>query len=702
MKKNKLLFVTVLSTACLFSLASCGTQGPKGDQGDPGINGTNGTNGKDGENGEDGNSVRTGKGAPAQSLGKDGDSYIDTESFDFYVKSNGAWSKEGNLKGDSGEEGSTGEDGTSIHTGKGEPEETLGNDGDSYIDLLTFDFYVKEDGEWSKEGNIKGEKGDQGDKGETGDKGWNGSQGSQGNPGDTAWSNTILPSTGGYVTANVGSAIVGDDVIFTLHANEGYKPLNLYLNGEAYTLDDNNQCTVQMQENGFVVQGNFYNTTPEGGSGTPLAIDEKTGKSYTSINAAITANVTEITLADDVDSSEANVVVNGGKKVTINLNGNDLNLDKKPELTRAQSNKSEEKKNFTIALRNGSLDIQGKGTIKTDSEQTMFSVYGYYPNHSEGEYKTTLTIGKDVTLEGNGCAVGIYALAEEPYTNDAQSKPIGYAKGVTVNFNGTDKTKDGFYVNGDVRDASAGDKTPTININGATLYSRSYIAGYAKLNVEESTFHVQGTAFNMTSGDVTFKNNKFYNELGVDVNDYNKEVKLKTPDYVWYEGDIDHNATLWFQNGLVDSLQGFTSVVVEGNTFETTNTLIGEATEDDKTYAKWKLENWKDVSMLLDDVHSTNTVTPKDSSGKEAGSVTKLSELKFRIKVTFGSSKALYAYFKDASSMKAYFEKGGEGDQNILARECGFNTSDFPNVKFDEMQSSTDGSSWSKYEESNS
>ena len=155
-KKNKFVLLATLSTACLLSLASCqGAQGPKGDQGNPGINGTNGTDGKNGENGKDGNSVLTGKGAPLSSRGNDGDSYIDTETFDFYTKENGVWSKQGNIKGTSGDAGSEGEDGTSIHTGKGEPDEALGNDGDSYIDTESFDFYVKEDGEWLKEGNIK-------------------------------------------------------------------------------------------------------------------------------------------------------------------------------------------------------------------------------------------------------------------------------------------------------------------------------------------------------------------------------------------------------------------------------------------------------------------------------------------------------------------------------------------------------------------
>lgn len=67
-----------------------------------------------------------------------------------------------------GEKGETGNDGTSLRTGQGEPSNDLGIDGDSYIDLSTWDFYVKENGAWINQGSIKGEKGEDGPQGETG------------------------------------------------------------------------------------------------------------------------------------------------------------------------------------------------------------------------------------------------------------------------------------------------------------------------------------------------------------------------------------------------------------------------------------------------------------------------------------------------------------------------------------------------------
>lgn len=56
-----------------------------------------------GEPGENGASLLTGYGAPSNNLGKNGDSYIDTKSWDFYAKNNNVWVKQGNIKGEDGQ-----------------------------------------------------------------------------------------------------------------------------------------------------------------------------------------------------------------------------------------------------------------------------------------------------------------------------------------------------------------------------------------------------------------------------------------------------------------------------------------------------------------------------------------------------------------------------------------------------------------------
>ncbi len=341
-KRNKLLFLATLSTACLLSLASCqGAQGPKGDQGTPGINGINGTDGKNGTDGQDGKSVLSGKGVPASSLGTDGDSYIDTETFDFYVKASGTWKKEGNIKGaagdkgDAGSEGVKGEDGTSIRTGKGEPSESLGNDGDSYIDLSNFDFYVKENGKWTKEGSIKGEQGEKGDKGENGSNGSSGRPGDDGAPGATAWSNTILPTTGGYVTVDKGSAIADNKttVTFTAHPNTDkvvsyFAVLN---NGKIIATkngskrDEKVQITTTMLAGGFVVSATFLSEEEATTKDVVLA----NNKIYDGVNEAIDAGATSIKLLKDAKLSK-DIEIDTDASLVIDLNGHTLDcLDKK-------------------------------------------------------------------------------------------------------------------------------------------------------------------------------------------------------------------------------------------------------------------------------------------------------------------------------------------------------------------------------------
>ena len=245
MKKNKLLMVLALSTTCLFSIASCGAQGEKGetgDKGETGEKGDTGTPGKDGENGKDGTSFLNGEGVPSDTLGNDGDSYVDTTTFDYYTKENGKWIKKGSIKGDKGDTGDKGETGD------------------------------------------QGEKGDTGSKGDKGDTGSSGTPGSKGETGNTAYSNTILYSEYGYITPSAGSMIADDknEISFTVHHNDynearltgltlknpllnddGEKTITIDSNEEGYKVvaadDDSHDYTftTKMLEGGFVVSANF-------------------------------------------------------------------------------------------------------------------------------------------------------------------------------------------------------------------------------------------------------------------------------------------------------------------------------------------------------------------------------------------------------------------------------------------------------------
>jgi len=117
--------------------------------------------GSSGTNGTDGKSLINGTGVPAVSLGQEGDTYIDlaTPLIDIYTKAAGVWSATGlNFKGDTGAAGTNGVDGgdgLSFIQGTGAPSAPTGNTGDSYLDSLVGDLYLKTDPTtWLLTGNI--------------------------------------------------------------------------------------------------------------------------------------------------------------------------------------------------------------------------------------------------------------------------------------------------------------------------------------------------------------------------------------------------------------------------------------------------------------------------------------------------------------------------------------------------------------------
>ncbi|SNG55617.1 pneumococcal collagen-like adhesin PclA [Streptococcus pneumoniae] len=154
--------------------------------------------GATGQAGRDGKDVLNGKVNPQPNQGKNGDKYINTETGDVYVKNNGNWDKEGHIKGPKGDKGAQGakgekgaqgergltgaqgakgadgavgrdgRDGKDVLNGKANPEAHQGKDGDKYVNTETGDVFVKNNGNWDKEGNIKGPKGDKGERGEDG------------------------------------------------------------------------------------------------------------------------------------------------------------------------------------------------------------------------------------------------------------------------------------------------------------------------------------------------------------------------------------------------------------------------------------------------------------------------------------------------------------------------------------------------------
>lgn len=125
--KKRGFFAFLIST-CVFamSLSACtttpiqGEAGPQGEQGVPGETGPQGpagNDGNDGQDGQDGTSLLTGHGEPQPSYGKEGDSYINLDNWDYYVKTSEGWVLQGNIKGNDGQDGTDGNDGTNGQNG---------------------------------------------------------------------------------------------------------------------------------------------------------------------------------------------------------------------------------------------------------------------------------------------------------------------------------------------------------------------------------------------------------------------------------------------------------------------------------------------------------------------------------------------------------------------------------------------------------
>ncbi|HFP2962283.1 TPA: G5 domain-containing protein [Streptococcus pneumoniae] len=73
--------------------------------------GQDGAKGADGSSGRDGKEVLNGKVDPKENQGKDGDTFVNTQTGDVFVKKGNTWEPAGNIKGPKGDKGENGKDG---------------------------------------------------------------------------------------------------------------------------------------------------------------------------------------------------------------------------------------------------------------------------------------------------------------------------------------------------------------------------------------------------------------------------------------------------------------------------------------------------------------------------------------------------------------------------------------------------------------
>ncbi|MEL7833903.1 hypothetical protein [Fodinibius sp. Rm-B-1B1-1] len=133
-----------------------GCEGPVGEQGPQG---SEGSQGPVGPAGDDGSMIYSGTGVPASSIGSSGDYYLDTNTGEMYgPKDDNGWGNPIIVL--MGQDGQDGEDGSQIHAGTGAPASSLGANGDFYLDKSNYDMYgPKTDQGWGSPINLKGADG---------------------------------------------------------------------------------------------------------------------------------------------------------------------------------------------------------------------------------------------------------------------------------------------------------------------------------------------------------------------------------------------------------------------------------------------------------------------------------------------------------------------------------------------------------------
>ena len=158
----------VLTAIMALCVAGCGTYSKEDIKGDPGASGapgaqgpagqdgSNGAQGPQGVAGANGSSFLTGTGSPANTLGNVGDTYLNLSNFNLFVKSSSGWVLKGSIQGSNG---TNGVNGTNFLTGSGAPSVSIGFNGSTYLDIITDNLYSNVNGVWNLIGNIQGQAG---------------------------------------------------------------------------------------------------------------------------------------------------------------------------------------------------------------------------------------------------------------------------------------------------------------------------------------------------------------------------------------------------------------------------------------------------------------------------------------------------------------------------------------------------------------
>lgn len=286
-----LLMGATLAAGSAFGLAACGESGTTGDAGDPDIRAVydlyvencaaNNTTPKTYEQWLA--SIKGAKGDP----GDDGITpHIDPETGNWFIGDTDTGVKAAGTKGTNG---TNGKDGNGWLYGETAPADTLGKDGDLYLNYTDWKVYTKEDGHWTERGCIKGaDGGNQG--GDTGgNQGGNtgGNQGGQPDLGDAVktWANQTIAAKGEQELDCAGVTpglywLVAENVTGVDAANYG-----------VLSLEVNTPTEGSKYGNGMKYEFDLYSPTAQGFKGLLLVDSQIASISQPKIKSASSSSV---------------------------------------------------------------------------------------------------------------------------------------------------------------------------------------------------------------------------------------------------------------------------------------------------------------------------------------------------------------------------------------------------------------------------
>ena len=307
-----------------------------------------------------------------------------------------------------------------------------------------------------------------------------------------------IDSTFSASAAGSDTAVAGLDIALMV----GNQPVTQF-NGKSVTIETfiaKGLTGVQVYYNGVVIGGSTYDsgsgmltfTTTHFsefyvGAKSIQAINVDTNTAFETLQGAIDSASAgnTIKLLKEVELGTSSLTINGGKSITIDMNGFNIHAKSK-----------------TISIYNANVTFAGVGTIY-ESDDDQYGALIVSGSDTDASNYTVVTVEKGVTLRGWS---GIFIAKDIANTYNNYGVVINlYGNVIVPGMDTHTVAGNGLYINGSNKNTTG--NIPVININGAVIQSNGlgiYAAGYAKWNISGDT-EITGnySAIEIRAGELT-------------------------------------------------------------------------------------------------------------------------------------------------------------------------------------------------------